>query len=216
MTSWSLTLDPLPNSTQKCPNRAKSNYSFHWKLKENRTLILTYLDSQMAIFDFGYLQVVNWVKVSTKNWNFGYIPCLFIKIQFFQNALNMYLYNYGGLPVVRIFQLYLMFFTGVIIPTPPPFMGLNGPNWAQKVFLFNFTRNLWFFWTLELTLFDIPKNVGFVEILVFSNNFSFTAVNWPPKWNKTANFGGLPFTLKFRILKDFSKTVFLLLETTSS
>ena len=46
----------------------------------------------------------------------------------------MYLYNYGGLPVVRIFQLYLMFFTGVIIPTPSPFMGLNGPNWSQKMF----------------------------------------------------------------------------------
>ena len=36
-------------------------------------------------------------------------------------------------------------------------------------------------------LFDIPKDVGFPEILVLSNIFSFPAVNWTPKWTKTEN-----------------------------
>ena len=33
-------------------------------------------------------------------------------------------------------------------------------------------------------------------------------VNWAPKWNKTVNFGCLPFTVKFKILKDFLNTMF--------
>ena len=33
-----------------------------------------------------YLQGVNWDQSWTKNWNFVYIPCLFIRV--FQNALN--------------------------------------------------------------------------------------------------------------------------------
>ena len=57
-------------------------------------------------------------------------------------------------------------------------------------------------------LFDIPKNVVFAEILVFSNIFGFPAVNWAPKWNKTVNFGCLPFELKYKILKYFSNFVF--------
>ena len=65
----------------------------------------------------------------------------------------------------------------------------------------------------ELTLFDIPKDVVFEKILAFSNIFGFPAVNWAPKWNKTVNFGCLPFKLKSKLLKDFSNTVFILLET---
>ena len=49
------------------------------------------------------------------------------------------------------------------------------------VFLLNFTRILWSSWDLGLMLFDIPKNVVFAEILVFSNVFGFRAVNWTPK-----------------------------------
>ena len=41
-----------------------------------------------------------------------------------------------------------------------------------NVFLFNFTRMLWFFWDLGLTLFDNPKDLIFAEILVFSNFFA--------------------------------------------
>ena len=63
-------------------------------------------------------------------------------------------------------------------------------------------------------LFDIPKDAVFATILVFSNIFGFPAEHWPPKWNKTVNFGCLLFTLKFKILKDFSNTLFALLETT--
>ena len=68
------------------------------------------------------------------------------------------------------------------------------------------------FWDLGLTLFDIPKDVVFAEILVLSNIFGFLAVHWALKWTKTVNFGCIPFEPKFKILKDFSNTVFLLLE----
>ena len=81
--------------------------------------------------------------------------------------------------------------------------------------LFNFNRILWFFWDMGLMLFDITKDAIFAEILVFSNIFGFSALDWVPKWNKTVNFGCFPFKLKFKILKDFSNTVFVLLETTS-
>ena len=64
-------------------------------------------------------------------------------------------------------------------------------------------------------LFDIPKDVDFVKILVFRNIFGFPVVDCAPKWNKTVNFGCLPFTQKFKNLKDFLNTVFFLLETTS-
>ena len=53
------------------------------------------------------------------------------------------------------------------------------------------------------------------EILVFSNIFGFSAVNWASKWNKTVSFGWLPFKLKFKNLKDIPSTVFSLLKTTS-
>ena len=48
-------------------------------------------------------------------------------------------------------------------------------------------------------LFDIPKDVVFVIILVFSNIFGFPVVNWALKRNKTVNFGCLSFILKFKI-----------------
>ena len=65
VTSWSLIQGPfVPKNS---PNRAKSYYSFHWKLKEDRALILIYLDNMVAIFDFGHLQGVNWCQSWTKN-----------------------------------------------------------------------------------------------------------------------------------------------------
>ena len=60
--------------------------------------------------------------------------------------------------------------------------------------------------------FDIPKNAVFLEILVSSNVFDFPAVNWTPKWTKTVNFVCVPFESKFKLLKDFSNTLFALLE----
>ena len=60
VTSWSLIQGPfVPKNS---PNRAKRYYSFHWKLKEDRALILIYLDNIVAIFDFGHLQGVNWCQ----------------------------------------------------------------------------------------------------------------------------------------------------------
>ena len=61
-------------------------------------------------------------------------------------------------------------------------------------------------------LFDIPKDVVFAEISVFSNIFGFPVVNWALKWTKTLKFGYFSFELKFKILKDFSNTVFVLSE----
>ena len=94
--------------------------------------------------------------------------------------------------------------------------GNLNPTLAQKcVFLLNFTRILWFSWDPGVMLFDIPKDVVFAEILGFSNIFVFQAVNWTPKCTKTVKFGCIPFDPKCKIRNDFSKTLFLLLETSS-
>ena len=37
-------------------------------------------------------------------------------------------------------------------------------------------------------------------------------VNWALKWNITVNYRCVPFEPKFKILKDFSNTVFVILE----
>ena len=63
------------------------------------------------------------------------------------------------------------------------------------------------FWDLGLTLFDIPKDVVFAEILVFSNIFGFPAVKWAPKGTKTVNFVRVLFEPKCKILKNFSNGV---------
>ena len=66
----------------------------------------------------------------------------------------------------------------------------------------------------SLTLFDIPKDVVVADILVFSNIFAFLAVNWAPKWTKTLdqNFQCVPSEPNFKILKNFSSNVFVLLD----
>ena len=69
-------------------------------------------------------------------------------------------------------------------------------------FLLNFTRILWFFWGIVLTLFDIPK-----EHFWFSGDLAIVLVHWVPKWTKPKTFGCVPFDLKFKILKDFPNTV---------
>ena len=97
-----------------------------------------------------------------------------------------------------------------------PLMWPQGPIYKfgpkKCLFLLNFTRILWFSWELGLTLFDIPKDVVFPEIFVLNNIFGFLAVNSALKWTKTVNFECIPFEAKFKILKDFSNTVFVLLE----
>ena len=77
-TSWPLTVGPFV--PRKKPNRAKGNYSFHWKLKRDRALVLTDLDRQMArfffritLFDFRHLHELNWGQSWTKNSNFGHV-----------------------------------------------------------------------------------------------------------------------------------------------
>ena len=72
--------------------------------------------------------------------------------------------------------------------------------WAQKICWLNFLRILWFFWDLGHRLLIIPKDAAFAEILIFSNNFGFSSVNWAPKWTKTVNSSCIRFEPKFKIL----------------
>ena len=89
--------------------------------------------------------------------------------------------------------------------------GNLNPFWApQKFFWLNLTRILWFFWNLGFMLFDIPQDVVFAEILIFSSIFGFPVVNWAPKWTKTINIGRVPFEPKCKILKDFSNSFCLI------
>ena len=72
--------------------------------------------------------------------------------------------------------------------------------WAQKICWLNFLRILWFFWDLGHRLLIIPMDAAFAEILIFSNNFGFSSVNWAPKWTKTVNSSCIRFEPKFKIL----------------
>ena len=84
--------------------------------------------------------------------------------------------------------------------------------WAPNLFRL-ILQELWFFWDLGLTLFDVPKDAVFAETLVFSSIFGFWAVNWASKWTKTINFQCVPFEPNFKILKDyFSNNVLVLLD----
>ena len=78
------------------------------------------------------------------------------------------------------------------------------------LFLLSLAKILWFLWDLGLTLFDIPKDAAFGEIVVLSNILGFPAINWAPKWTKTVNFGRVPSELKFKTLKEFSNIAFVL------
>ena len=68
-----------------------------------------------------------------------------------------------------------------------------------KRHLYNYENYLWAKYQLNLTFFTR----------------GFLAVNWAPKWTKTVNFGCVPFESKFKILKDFWNTAFVLLSYTS-
>ena len=62
-------------------------------------------------------------------------------------------------------------------------------------------------------LFDIPQDVVFAEILVFSIIFGFPVVNWAPKWTKTIKFECVPFKQKYKIFNDFPNILFVLSDT---
>ena len=75
------------------------------------------------------------------------------------------------------------------------------PNFGSKnVFLLNFTKILSFFWDLRFLISDIPKNIVFVEILVFSNTFGFSSGKLGPKMDQNCKLEP-----KFKISIDFSK-----------
>ena len=46
----------------------------------------------------------------------------------------------------------------------------------------------------------------------FKQSFGFPAVDWVAKWTKTVNFQCVTFEPNFKILKDFSNNVFVLLD----
>ena len=103
-----------------------------------------------------------------------------------------------------------------------PFGSAPGGNldstWAQLFFilLLNLTRTLWFFWDVRLTLFDILKDVVFVEILGFSNIFHFLAVNWVWNGPKPETLGAFHLSQNSKFWRIFqTNAVFVLLETTS-
>ena len=73
-------------------------------------------------------------------------------------------------------------------------------------FVLIFTRILWFFWGLELMLFDITKDAVFAEIFIFSNIFGFPVVNWTPKWIK--NLGAFHLSENSKFWRIF-QTLFL-------
>ena len=75
------------------------------------------------------------------------------------------------------------------------------PNFGSKnVFLLNFTKILSFFWDLRFLISDSPKNIVFVEILVFSNTFGFSSGKLGPKMDQNCKLEP-----KFKISIDFSK-----------
>ena len=76
LSCYHLIFDDESICTQKDPSSAKVNYSFNWKLKGDRALILPDLDSLMAIFNFSHLSGVNWGQIWTKNSNFGWVLSL--------------------------------------------------------------------------------------------------------------------------------------------
>ena len=63
-----------------------------------------------------------------------------------------------------------------------------------------------------ITLFDIYEDSVFAEIFILGKFFGFPGETWTPKWTKTVNFGCFSLESKFKILKNFSNTVFVLLE----
>ena len=74
---------------KKGPNRAKSYYCFHWKLKGDRTLRLIYLDNLITIFDFAHLQVVNWgSKLDQKLKTLGDLKILLKNTSLWKNIVS--------------------------------------------------------------------------------------------------------------------------------
>ena len=113
VSSWSLTLDPFV--PEKSPNSSQGNCNSHLKLKGDRALILTDLDSAMVIFDFGHFQGVNRGQIWTKNSN---LDTSFCKNLRFLKCFKGYLCNYEDFPWSN-FQPSLTLFTGVIAPNLP-------------------------------------------------------------------------------------------------
>ena len=76
-------------------------------------MIWNYLDSQMPVYDFGYLQGLKFGQSQTKNSNFGYC-----KNSSFSKSFKWHFYNYEDY-LWPNFQLNMTLFTGVIALKPP-------------------------------------------------------------------------------------------------
>ena len=85
------------------------------------------------------------------------------------------------------------------------------PFWAQRMFFCLFLQEFCdFFWELGLMLSIISKDAVFAEMLVSSKIFGFPTINMASIWTETVNFNCIPSEPKFKILKDFSNSVFLI------
>ena len=99
--------------------------------------------------------------------------------------------------------------------------GILNPIWAQKMFSYlNFTRILWFFWDLRLTLLIIRKDAVFAEILAFSNIFGFPVVKCAPIWTETVTLTTTETLTTFHLSQNsrfwrIFQTLFFFMETTS-
>ena len=103
MTSWCLTL--VLFVSEKKPNRAKSYYSFHWKLKGYRALILTYLDIPMLFLILAVFRCYIGVKVGPKTQTLGTVKILCKNLSF-SKSFKWHLHNYEDYPWSK-FQLNL-------------------------------------------------------------------------------------------------------------
>ena len=117
---------------RKIPNSAKVNYGFHWKLKGDRALILTDLESLMAIFDFDHLQRVQiGVKVEPKTQTLD--KSCHCKNLSSSKCFKWHLYNYENNLWPKV-QLNQSLFTGGIAHKNPKM----DPNrsWTKKAYWF--------------------------------------------------------------------------------
>ena len=87
------------------------------------------------------------------------------------------------------------------------------PNLGPSLFWLFLQELCEFFWKLGLMLFDIPKDIGFLEFLVLSNIFGFASVNRVPNRTKTVNLHayhlshfGMPTNSKPKIHNSFDSS----------
>ena len=84
--------------------------------------------------------------------------------------------------------------------------------WPKKCFFLpNFTRILWFFWDMGLTLFDIPKDAVFSRNFGFKQYFEFSGSKLGPDMNENYKRWVLSIWAKIQNFERFFKHCFCLI-----